>query len=72
MPDARPITLHAAFRIGDRVCLKVDAEREAGMITGYNVRPENSIGYYVTWAAGNESIHYDIELEEIELEDEHA
>jgi hypothetical protein len=64
MPDtAISIKLHVAFRLGDRVFLKVDDDREVGMVTGYNVRPENLIGYYVTWGAGMESIHYEIELE---------
>ncbi len=50
----QPLKLHVAFRMGDRVFLKVDDAQTAGMVTGYNVRPENLIGYFVAWA-DNES-----------------
>jgi hypothetical protein len=57
------ITIFPRFPMGSIVFLKVKSDREAGMVTGILVRPDESLLYYVTWENGyDEDSHYEIEL----------
>ena len=58
----KTIELELAFQLGDIVFLRVCEERDAGMVTGICLRPDNTVIYYVSWGSGGESGHYAIEL----------
>lgn len=49
------------FGIGDVVYLRIRQEKVAGMVTGFNFRPDG-IGYYITWEDASERMHYAFEL----------
>lgn len=60
--DIINITIYVKFRIGDVVYHKMEMTRKSpGIITGYVSRPTGTL-YYVSWGAGEESPHYDMEL----------
>lgn len=56
------LVLNVMFNFGDTVYRKVNDEPYPGMVLGYSVRPSGNILYYVSWAGGEENMHYDIEL----------
>lgn len=68
-PPGMDTTYTPIFDIGEVVGLKINGlkvgDQAPGMVTGYLIRP-GWIGYLVTWGAGNETTHYDIELEAID------
>lgn len=49
------------FTIGQMVYLKTDKDQHARMITGIQLRPHNSVMYYLSLGT-TESGHYDIEI----------
>jgi len=54
------VKINLEFQIGDIVYMKV-APEDAGMVTGYEVRP-TGVAYYVTWADAEEQRHFAVEL----------
>lgn len=54
------VKINLEFQIGDIVYMKV-APEDAGMVTGYLVRP-TGVSYAVTWSNANEKYHYAVEL----------
>lgn len=59
--DIKSVTIYPKFLIGDVVYLKMAEEKWAGMVIGYNVRPQG-IAYIASWPDGSNDCHYDIEL----------
>jgi hypothetical protein len=56
------LSINVAHAIGDIVYLRVVQERSAGIVTGYAIRPDSTVLYYVSWDDGCERMHYDLEL----------
>lgn len=68
LPDM--VTTYApVYGMGQLVTLKTrnrwTDDHSPGMVTGYMVRP-HGISYMVTFASGQETVHYDIELEGVD------
>lgn len=65
----KPRTICPTYWIGDVVFLKVDEEGEVGMITRVSIAVNDSYLYMVSWADARESLHFDIELDLVMVEE---
>lgn len=60
--DLKNRSVQAAYWLTDIVYLRVNDEHRPGMITGIQVRANDSLLYGVTWRGGSESWHFECEL----------
>ena len=63
------VEFEVCYELSDIVYLRVRSEKVKGMVTGYTFRPGSSAVYHVTWALGEESAHYAVELSDTYIND---